>query len=457
MTETMMSRTDVTDRQLARQLGDALRALARLEASRRPRAASLTAARANEQELRAEMGARITDGRWTTWDALGVSAAPDTERRSNGAGSVYEEKSRGRWVAELTVDGVRARKAAPTRQAAEQWLREARARAENGMDTRESPWTVATWLDHCLTVTWPTAGLRPRTLANHRHTVERWWTPNVGGVKLRALQPADVNRVIRKMQHADVDLSPNSVRVALAPLVKALNDAIRDGLVTRNVASLTTKPRIVKRRPTRFLTPDEARTLLPACADAPMGDAIATAMLLGLRRGEVLALSWPNVKLDAERPTVTICQMLTASEGLESTTKTGEDGVRTLVLPAAAVEVLRRRRDRQRFEERTAEDGWHNEHALVFTTPIGTPLRPDGFTRAVSKLTTEAIGRHVHPHALRHTAATLLAEAGVPMKVAQEILGHTTDSMTSRVYTHVLPEQHDRAAEALNALLSADA
>ena len=97
-----------------------------------------------------------------------------------------------------------------------------------------------------------------------------------------------------------------------------------------------------------------------------------------------------------------------------------------------------------------------NPDGLVFTTPIGTTLRPDSFGRAVNRVTERAIGRRVGPHALRHTAATLLHEAGVSMKVAQVILGHTTDSMTSKVYTHTLDEQFDRAAAALDGLLSGD-
>ena len=137
-----------------------------------------------------------------------------------------------------------------------------------------------------------------------------------------------------------------------------------------------------------------------------------------------------------------------------------EDGIERATDDRAAevaIEVLRRRAERQRFDERAAEDGWRNPHGLVFTTPIGTPIDPRNFGHAVETLTERVIGRKVNPHALRHTAATLLHEAGVSMKVAQAILGHTTSEMTSNIYTHVLDEQHDRAAAAIDDLLAREA
>ena len=254
------------------------------------------------------------------------------------------------------------------------------------------------------------------------------------------------------------DLSPNTIRINTAPLMKALRKAIERGYVTRNVASLASKPKLVRRREPKYLDPAESRAVLEACSAARFGDAIALTMLLGLRRGEVLGLCWDRVVLNGERATVTIDRQMTdARQGPVAGTKTGSKGQRTIVLPKVAVPVLRRRAERQRFDERAAEGGWRNPHSLVFTTPIGTPIDPSNFGHAVGALTERVIGRNVNPHALRHTAATLLHEAGVSMKVAQAILGHTSSEMTSSVYTHVLDEQHDRAAAAIDDLLACEA
>ena len=180
------------------------------------------------------------------------------------------------------------------------------------------------------------------------------------------------------------DLSPNTIRINLAPLSKALRRAVERGYVTRNVASLASKPKLVRRRDPKYLDPVESRVVLEACAEARFGDAIALTMLLGLRRGEVLGLCWDRVALDGGRATVTIDRQLTdIRQGPVAGTKTGSKGRRTIVLPRVAVEILQRRLERQRFEERAAEDGWRNPHGLVFTTPIGTPIHPRNFGHAV--------------------------------------------------------------------------
>jgi integrase len=90
----------------------------------------------------------------------------------------------------------------------------------------------------------------------------------------------------------------------------------------------------------------------------------------------------------------------------------------------------------------------------VFTDGLGVEVRPDNFGRAVKRIT-KAAGREVNPHALRHSAATLLAASGVQIKTAQVILGHSSVSMTADVYTHVLGDDLTAAADALDAALGA--
>ena len=118
--------------------------------------------------------------------------------------------------------------------------------------------------------------------------------------------------------------------------------------------------------------------------------------------------------------------------------------------------MLRRAQQRQRFAALAAEDGWDNRYDLVFTDAVGGALQPDGFTKAVNRLTLRVLGRSVHPHELRHTTASLMAAAGITPKVASERLGHDV-MMLLGTYTHTMDDQHDRkAAEALDVLLTGE-
>ena len=180
------------------------------------------------------------------------------------------------------------------------------------------------------------------------------------------------------------NLSPNTIRINLAPLTNALRKAVERGYVTRNVASLASTPRIVRRRDPRYLDPTESRAVLEACAESRFGDAIALTMLLGLRRGEVLGLCWDRVTLDGDRATVTIDRQLTdARQGPVTGKKTGSKGRRAIVLPRVAVDVLQRRLERQRFEERAAPrmDGvtrtdWYSRHRSGHRSTLATPAMP---------------------------------------------------------------------------------
>ena len=151
---------ELPDRQLARRLGQAFNAQAKVEAAARPSTVRIGEARVVAAELRVELGSRILDGRWSAWDAIGVEAAPG-DRRQNGDGTIWHDRQRGRFVAEITVDGRRGRKVCRTRAEASAWLRDAGGRAREGRDAREVRWTVAEWLDHLCNEVWPREGLKP--------------------------------------------------------------------------------------------------------------------------------------------------------------------------------------------------------------------------------------------------------------------------------------------------------
>lgn len=130
-----------------------------------------------------------------------------------------------------------------------------------------------------------------------------------------------------------------------------------------------------------------------------------------------------------------------------------ESSRRTLPLPARIVITLRAHRVRQLEEKLLTGEKW-KESELVFTTSIGTPIEERNLVRKFHLLRQKAGLRHQRFHDLRHCAASLLLAQGVTAKVVQEILGHSSITLTMNTYAHVMPIMKRDAADLMDAILA---
>jgi integrase len=135
--------------------------------------------------------------------------------------------------------------------------------------------------------------------------------------------------------------------------------------------------------------------------------------------------------------------------------KTG-GSMRTLHLSAPRVDVLDRHRRRQEAEGLLGGVRGRNEHELIFTSTIGTPLDPEAFGRTVPKICEEAGLGHWSIHELRHKCASLLLAQEVPLEVVAEQLGHASIRVTKDVYGHLMPRSRARAADVMRTFLYDD-
>ncbi len=270
-------------------------------------------------------------------------------------------------------------------------MRAALMAADNGIRPATGRTTVAAWLEEWLTSSVEPRN-RPRTVASYRETVSRYLDPSIGRIGLTRLEPADVATMLRRPSTRG--LSPTTVRYAHAVLRIALGRAVRSGRVVRNVASLVEPParRTAERRP---LTADQARSFLAAVADDRMAGLYVLAITTGMRQGELLALRWQDIDLDAGRLTVRHTLRLGTRELAEPKT---ERARRTLRLGSDTVVALRERRRRQ-LEERLAAGRKWVDGDFVFATSTGTPLD--------SRNVTKAFQRTLHRPAFRTSGSTI--------------------------------------------------
>ncbi|MBA2452911.1 MAG: site-specific integrase, partial [Chloroflexia bacterium] len=127
---------------------------------------------------------------------------------------------------------------------------------------------------------------------------------------------------------------------------------------------------------------------------------------------------------------------------------------RTIPLPAVTIDALRQHRVRQ-LEERLMLGGEWNDHGLVFTTSLGTPLDARNVRRWFTRLLEDANLPVLRFHDLRHSCATLLLAQGVAPRLIMETLGHSQISLTMNCYAHVLPTMQRESASLMDAILTA--
>jgi integrase len=300
------------------------------------------------------------------------------------------------------------------------------------------------------------ATVRAGTWRSYRTNMERHVIPRIGHVPLRQLGPAHLNalyaQLLRSGRHdGNGGLSPRTVRYTHTILHRALRDAVRWGILSRNPADLADPPR--HQRPTLSVwTAEELRTFLRSTGDDRLHALWVTLAMTGLRRGEALALRWADI--DFNRRRVSISRSLTSAGGklTFAEPKTARSR-RSLAVDSDTLGELRTHRRRQ-LEERVAWAGPHDDADLVFARDDGSPLRPDSVSRRFIELAKAAGVPRIRVHDLRHTHATLALEAGVNPKVVSERLGHSSVAFTLDVYSHVVPALDEEAANRVARLIT---
>jgi integrase len=282
--------------------------------------------------------------------------------------------------------------------------------------------------------------LRPKTMHSYKLAVARIRS-RLGRVPVQAHTPLQLERfyadLMREGGSRGQPLSSKTVRNSHVVLRKALADAERLGLVSRNPAA-SARPPSSSRRELATWSSEDLRELFTAIRGERIYPALVVVATTGMRRSEVLGLRWRDVDLDAAQ--VSVVQTLTAVNGepVIGPTKTSHSR-RRVYLDPQTVNVLREHRRRQREERLVAGQAWHGSTDLVFRDEAGGLVHPDWLTREFRRLVIASGLPSIRLHDLRHTYATLALKAGVHPKVVSDRLGHATVGITVDLYSHVTP------------------
>jgi integrase len=372
-----------------------------------------------------------------------------SKSRANGDGDVYPRKNKEGKItsyrgAYFGPDGKRRYVSGKTKEEARNALREARSGADQGLVFDAKRLTVGEYLDRWLKDS-VQGSVRRSTFESYRRQARRYITPAIGRVRLKVLTPAHVQGLYREMQ--DRGLSARTVEYTHAVLHRALKQAVRWGMVPRNVCEAVDVPQ-VRREEMHPLAPEQARRFLEAACGERLEALYVVAVHAGLRPGELLALKWEDVNLD-----VGTIHVYRALSGGEFTAPKTAKSRRRIKLTSGAVAVLKRHRKRQ-LEERMARAGLWQEHGLVFPSSVGTPLSHRNVVRSFKAvLRCAGLPATIRLYDLRHTCATLLLSRNVHPKYVQELLGHASIAQTLDTYSHVLPGMDGGIGDAIDEAL----
>jgi integrase len=381
-------------------------------------------------------------------------AETSARRRGHGEDAIYFDATKNRYIGAVSLgfgpDGKRSRRKVTgrTKQEVRDKLKALHAELDRGLRT-SSTYTVRQAVDD-----WLDGGLPGRSTRT-RSVYQEALKPllgEIGAKPLRELTAGDVRAGLEALSNR---LSTRYLQIAKASLARAIRYAEAHDLVGRNVATLVDPPKGAVGRPSRSLTLEQSLALLEAARKSRLNAYVVLSVTVGIRTEEARGLRWDHLDLDgvpgAVRPVPpSVAVWRSVRQGGDTKTVKSR---RTLALPQTAIQALKEHRRRQ-DEDRLAAGALWQDHGLVFTSTIGTPLDASNVRREFRKIMEAAgLGAGWAPRDLRHTFVSLMSADGVPVEEIARLAGHNQTSTTELVYRHELRPVITTGAEVMDRIL----
>ena len=304
---------------------------------------------------------------------------------------------------------------------------------------------------------------KPSTHSARDSVLRLYVEPHIGDIPLEKLSPSHISAMMRNIQKSGgtdgKGLSPQTATHARKQASAVLHWAQVRDLVTRNVASgdFVKSPRVEQK--TRAMTREEWKDLQKAIVDEPLRALVHLAVGSGLRRGELLGLTWQDLDLDSEHATLRVVRTMNreTGKGLVIGSPKTRGSKRTIHLSKTVVaELLAYRQKQDEMKSAIVADGiqWGSKFPKMrwmFTNGIGNPIEGDYFGKELARMTDEAGIDRYSPHELRHTCASFAIASAVQLKELSEYLGHSGVTETARTYAHLYTASRVETADKIEA------
>lgn len=291
----------------------------------------------------------------------------------------------------------------------------------------------------------------PTTIAGYERQIGKYIIPALGMKKLQGLQTIDIQKFYNSMLEGSPlsgePMAPKTVKNIHMNVKAALRQAVKLDLIKKNPAENVILPK-TKKYKAEVYDQEEVAMLMEVIRDTDMEIPISLAVSLGLRRGELLALTWNSIDFDNYKVKINSNLVQIDKEIYIKDPKT-ESSIREIEIPKTLVPMLQK--ERKKYLERKIRLGKEfKDNNLIVCKENGESFKPASFTRKFQRLIERHGMKRLRFHDLRHTNATLMLKLGINPKVAQQRLGHASISTTMDIYSHVLTEIEKEAAEKLD-------
>lgn len=371
-------------------------------------------------------------------------------------GSIREMKNKSGVSYQITVEGgydeltgkrIRAYKTVKgSKREANSVMHRMITEMEEGKLTQRNNKTVAEWMDEWLANYLP--NIEETTRIGYQTKIRCYIKPAIGDIRIKSLRTEHVQKMVNDMK--DRGLSPKNIRDTFNNINAAMKKAVKTRLVPYNPCEAVELPKLKKYRANVY-SAETIHTVLDAAKGTDMYLPILLLVMVGLRRGELLALRWQDI--DFKNSILKVRRNLVNGEkGYIIKEPKSEAGIRDIHLGSDVMQTLKAARLKYMTDAFEYGTGFQNLNFVIYQED-GSPFHPDSMTQKWRRFLESHNLPKIRLHDLRHSNATALIQAGVNPRVVQQRLGHSDVNITLNTYTHVLPEMDVEAAEKLDSIM----
>ena len=374
-----------------------------------------------------------------------------TRKNAQGAGTI-RKRADGRWEARFTTgfdpaSGKQVQKSiyGKTQKEVREKLAQITTELDDGTYMEPTKDTVEEWLDTWLE-TYVKYSVKPYTLDAYQRNCDNYIKPMLGKIRLAALNAPQIQRFYNGLL-TEKELSPKTVRNIHGVFHKALEQAVKLGMIRSNPTNLCDLPK-VRRKEIHPMEQEEITAFLKAIEGCKYELVYRVTLFTGMRQGEILGLTWDCVDFQHNALYVNKQLQKTKKVGGQyvlAPTKSGRS--RMITVAPSVMNLLKKQKSQQAQMRLLAGEAWNNSLDLVFTNELGGHLSHFTVYIHFKRIVKELGMPEERFHDLRHSFAVASIESGDDIKTLQSNLGHATASFTLDVYGHVSQKMRQQSAD----------